>query len=118
MKKLDVIIIISVLTISVGIYLINSDTQPHGGIVAEIYADGELYGEISLSGETEDVEIITKYGRNTLHADADGVKMIYANCANQTCVNTPKQSQPGGVIACLPNRVLIKLKGDVNGSAE
>ena len=50
-----------------------------------------------------------------LEVDADGAKMVSADCVSQTCVHTPKQTGPGGLIACLPHRVLVKLSGDFDG---
>ncbi|MDR1540620.1 MAG: NusG domain II-containing protein [Clostridiales bacterium] len=83
-----------------------------------VYVDGELRETVVLNSQVQEIEIRTPYGVNTLIAYPDGVKMKSADCASQTCVHTPKRIYSGGVIACLPHKLLIRLEGRFDGGVD
>lgn len=69
-----------------------------------ITVDGKEYGEYNLS---EDQEI--KIGdTNICRIEAGTVKMIYADCPDQLCIHQKPVDENGGVIICLPNKVVIE----------
>jgi len=112
MKKYDFYIIGLVLAVSLAFYTFGMRGGGGRGMTAEIYVDGMLYKSAALSEDEQTIEINSESGQNVLMVYADGIKMISADCPTQTCVHTPKQSISGGVIACLPNKVIVRLSGE------
>ncbi|MDY0341332.1 MAG: NusG domain II-containing protein, partial [Coriobacteriia bacterium] len=50
---------------------------------------------------------------------ADGaVRIDESGCPDQTCVRTGAISTPGSVIACVPNRVVVRVGGDGDGGLD
>jgi hypothetical protein len=122
MKKTDIFIIFILLAVGVAAVGLNALKKNSGEAKVEIYVDGELYDTIIPTGEERLVDIRTQYGYNRLMVYPDGVKMIEADCPSQTCVHTSKRSLSGGisggVIACLPHKVLVKVTGGDEGEVD
>lgn len=69
-----------------------------------ITVDGKEYGEYDLSKDQE-----IKIGNTNICRIEDGsVKMIYADCPDQLCIHQKPVDEKGGVIVCLPNKVVIE----------
>ena len=120
MKRADLIITAVFLLFalaSVGVKAIMSYADK-GTARVEIYVEGELYKTVLLYEGEQQVEIHTASGSNTVAVYSDGVRVVYADCASQACVNTGKVSTSGGVIACLPHRMMVKLAGDMGGGLD
>lgn len=50
---------------------------------------------------------------------ADGaVRIATSGCLDQTCVRTGAVSSPGAVIACVPNRVVVRVGGAGDGGLD
>ena len=72
-----------------------------------ITVDGEDYGTWSLS-KNETIKI----GETNVCEIKDGkVRMIKADCPDQLCVKQSPVDKNGGMIVCLPNKVIIEGKG-------
>ena len=110
MKKADGIIIAALLFVCAAGFL--SFPLGHGEqaprIRAEIYVEGKLAQTVNLP-ETETRELEIDDGAMLLNLERDGVSVSCADCPTHTCVRTGKITRPGQMIACLPNRVIIKL---------
>jgi hypothetical protein len=120
MKKADILILLGVLVLAGALFLVfargGGDT---GALTAEVYLDGRLVERIPLDGSVAERRIETGDGGwNLLRVEPDGVRVVEANCGNLTCVHTGRVSVSGGVIACLPHRVLIKLTGRAEGEVD
>ena len=79
-----------------------------------INIDGKLYESIPFDGREHSEHIITDKGFNDILIDSEGVRIIYADCSEQVCVNTGKISRPGEIMVCLPHRVTVTLKASAN----
>ncbi len=86
----------------------------NGGTVAEISLDGNVLYEIPLTGADEGYEIpIEQDGRQNIILIENGkVSMKYANCPDGLCIKQGKITNSSYPIVCLPNRVVVKIKGD------
>ncbi len=86
----------------------------------EIFVDGEKYASYTLSGldEEKTVKISSAYGENLLRLFPDGVQMIDATCPDKRDVRMGKITKPGQTIICIPNRVLVKLRGDADDTVD
>lgn len=85
-------------------------TRPDGS-EARVYVDGELRCVLPLSkdGETQLADV------GMVITVADGkVSVKESNCPEQLCVHSAPISGKGGMIVCLPNRVVITVGGEVD----
>lgn len=109
--KLDVIIIGSLITVAAALLLVFSLASKPGSYV-EITVDGELYGVYSLSEDRE----IDINGANLLIIEGGKAYMKEASCPNHTCISRGAVSKSGQSIICLPNKVVVTVKGDRGGA--
>jgi hypothetical protein len=119
MKKLDALIIIAASAVCAALFLASriGTREDGGGMRAEIYAAGRLTQTVPLTGESPRALAIAD-GKLVLAVGRDGVAVTYADCPNQVCVHTGKITAPGQIIACLPNRALVKLAGGAGAETE
>lgn len=83
-----------------------------GANTAEIYVDGELCYSLSLSEDTS-VQILD--GKMTIVVESGQIYVSESDCAEQLCVHASRLGSQGGIIVCLPNRVVIKVEtGEVD----
>lgn len=79
------------------------------GATVEIKVAGELKGIYRLD---EDKEVhLEGLGSNTLEIVDGKASMIYADCPDQYCVHHRPVSKGGESIICLPNKVVVTIKG-------
>ena len=80
------------------------------GSYVEIFSNGKLYGEYSLS-EEKTIVIESEYGQNTVKISNREVWVSDASCKDKLDVSQGKISRPGQSIICLPNRLIVTVKG-------
>ncbi|MBS4538877.1 NusG domain II-containing protein [Clostridium sp. D2Q-11] len=115
MKKLDGIIIIVVLLVSLlgFLYLQYGRDNDFNNKKAEIYIDGELYNSYELTEDIdEEVVINTELGTNIIKLYNNGVNIIDADCPDKYCVSDGFINEPGEMLVCLPNKVVVEIKGE------
>jgi len=113
-KKGDIIIIAALLLAAL-LWLALLAWRDRGGtqgLVAEIYQDGQLLHSITLEDGEQELRLECAAGYNVLQIGPQGVSIVEADCNNRDCVHMGLQSRAGGVIACLPHRLLICLSGE------
>lgn len=114
LKRGDAIIIIASILLAAILWLAVSVWRNSIGtqwLVAEIYIDGQLTHTVALTDEEQELRLESAAGYNVLQLGPQGARIVEADCPNQDCVRTGLQYQPGGVIACLPHRLLVCLSG-------
>ncbi len=75
------------------------------GLRAVVEVNGERVAVLPLS---EDREItLNETGFNRVRVSDGAVSMEEADCPDQVCVKTGRVDQLGGVIACLPHRLIV-----------
>ena len=81
------------------------------GAMAEVTADGKFYGAYPLSqDQTVDImkgEAVT----NVLVIQNGMADVIEANCPDKLCVHQKSVSHANETIVCLPNKVVVEIKG-------
>ena len=122
LKRLDIIIILLLLVLSFTPNLIFSKTisKNYNSTYANIKVDGKFYDNIHLSsfeGE-KTFNIKTKNGTNTILVENNTIKIVEANCNDELCVKQGEASKVGQNIICLPNKLIIEIKGDEKDSSE
>lgn len=105
MKKGDKILILSVslvCIIAVAVWLfLRSDT----GTAVTVSQDNEVIYTLSLF-ENKTV----KLEHNTVEIKNGKVKVTWADCKNQICVEHRAISKKGESIICLPNKVIVEIE--------
>lgn len=77
-----------------------------GANSAEIYIDGKLCYTLSLN---EDTSIQILDGKMTIVVEERQIYVSESDCLEQLCVHASRLGSQGGIIVCLPNRVVIKV---------
>ena len=79
----------------------------NGQMCAVVTLEGREYGAYPLSRDTE-FDIVNQSGESNHFVIRDGFAGIdRATCKNQICVHEGFHKNPGEVITCLPNGVVI-----------
>ncbi len=88
-------------------------------LYVDIYIEGTLTQTIPCPAQgIITIPVKGRVGHNVIEVMPDGVMMREADCSGQDCVRMGKITRPGQVIACLPNKVLVALKGDAAARPE
>ena len=108
-KKLvaDIILVASLLVISLSVFIVVRLTKQDGD-VAVVTVNNVVVGEYSLS---VDGEYSLNGGTNILVIENGKAFVTYADCPDGLCVNQGKISLTGDRIVCLPNKLMIEIRG-------
>ncbi len=112
------IILIVVLFIATGFsYSLVKGVQTEGNYV--IISVGNLdVAQYPLSQERESIVLSGVKGEAKLQIKEGRVRMVEAPCPNKICVGQGWKSKSGELIACVPNRVVIRIAGGVTDGGE
>jgi hypothetical protein len=77
-----------------------------GGDNVEIYVDGKLVYQLDLYAETE-IELLD--GAMLVCVKDGRVWVEESDCDEQLCVHAAPIGKDGGMIVCLPNKVVVKI---------
>lgn len=102
-KKRDLFLIIALVAVSFGLYWGKS----RAGQIVEVFVSGKLSMQIRTAGSYE----LYDGDKHLMKVVFDGQKVHVenVNCPLKICEKTGRVG-PGGVIICVPNRVLIKFR--------
>lgn len=110
--KNDIILGIGLLATALCLWLIMQLVMNNSGsvgLMVVITVDGEEYAQYPLeSGSTMEIPVD---GHNKVVIEDGAVRMEEADCPDKLCVNQGKISKAGQTIICLPNRVMVTIKG-------
>ncbi|MBE6081251.1 NusG domain II-containing protein [Acidilutibacter cellobiosedens] len=120
MTKGDKYLIIIIIIISlISIIYVERDATSYNSKYISIQVNGKEYKKITFNpkmvGKT--IPIKTKYGYNLIEIGDEKVRVIEADCPDKLDVKQRYISKPGETIVCLPNRLIIEIKGE-NGENE
>ena len=113
----DVIVIgfVVMLAILIGVlFWIKTGTE-EGNLVV-VYREGEKIQELSLNKNTE-VFIENSY-TNKLVVKDKKVAIVESDCPGMDCVHSGWISGKGRSLVCLPNRVEIRIEGEVDSEVD
>ena len=110
--KNDMILGIGLLVTALCLWLIIQLVMNNSGseeLVAVISINGEEYAQYSLeSGIKKEISVD---GHNNIMIDDGMVWIEEADCPDKLCINQGRISKAGQTIICLPNRVMVTIKG-------
>ena len=117
-KKWDIIIIIALIVISFlpEVIFASNINKNFDMTYAEITIGGKLYSTVPLStniGEKK-IEINENGHHNVIIIKDKSVSMIEANCKDSYCIEDGSISKGGQSLVCLPNKVMVEIKGETS----
>lgn len=112
MKKLfgrtDLIIVISVLAVSLLLFI--PSLFKNDSLTAQIIVDGEVTEEINLDSVEKDYTFSPKDGTEITVKNGE-IGFSSACCKDKLCIKSGWLSAKGQTAACLPERVVVTIKG-------
>lgn len=120
-KKMDIVIIVVLIISSFIPHFIYSsvESKNNKNLYATIKVDGEIHNTIDLPTTSEEKFIIqTENGTNTILANNNEIKIVHADCKDELCVKQGSISKIGKTLICLPNKLIIEIKGDEYDSSD
>ena len=112
--RLDIIIVAAILLASLVLLLVMTLTKEEGSVVV-VEIDGATVATYSLE---ENGEYSLNGGTNVLVIENGKAYLNYSNCPDHTCERTGKIQYVGQSIICLPNKIAITIKGEVEGGVD
>ena len=110
-KGVAALLILAVAASAGGVWF-NGHSAP--GQILEIYQNGQLVETVNLtqSGQPQTIVLEGDNGaENTVLIQDGQVCMSHATCPDQVCVNQGWISDSAVPIVCLPNQVILQIKG-------
>ena len=114
MTKGDKILIISVILISLlSLGIIKKSSSGYKQKYISVQVNGKEYKKIifdkKIIGKTIPIE--TEFGYNLIEIGDGEVWVVEASCPDELDVKQGKISRSGEIIVCLPNKLVIEIKG-------
>lgn len=110
MKKSDLILLISLLSLSLLAFLVIFAFFGNSGEVAVVTVNGEEVARLPLAEDTE-LLIEGVGGTNRLVIKNGTAFLTEATCPDKICVNTGAASSLRSIV-CVPNRVVITIESE------
>lgn len=110
MKRKNDIVLIAVIIAVAGLIWLGIRVTRAEGAYAVVTVDGELYGSYPL-GEDAEVRIGDGEHYNILVIKDGEARISEASCPDKLCINQGAKQYDTESIICLPNRVVVEIKG-------
>lgn len=81
------------------------------GEIADIYINNRLSRSVALN-EKQTVELSGSAGQIIVQADDGKIWIHQVSCPDQLCKKMGKIGQAGQVIVCVPNELVIRIRGE------
>ncbi len=107
-RRADILIILGVLVLSFLLFIPN--LLKNDRLVAQVYVDGEQVKEIDLDVVDETYTFSLKEG-TVISVKKGAICFSNATCRDEICINSGWLTSKGQTAACLPERVVITIKG-------
>ncbi len=116
-KKWDVIVIgfFVLLSFMPALFFAMDAKGQDNELYAQVKVKGEVYGTYVLTGHKgrDEIRLETDLGINIIEIIDEKIGMFEADCPDHICYVPEFITKPGETIVCLPNRVVIEIKGEV-----
>lgn len=120
-KKMDFVIIVVLIIFSFIPNFIYSNVvfKSNKNLYATIKINGKVYTTIDLPVASErSLPISTNHGNNTIVINGNEIKIVDADCKDELCIKQGSISRIGKTLICLPNELIIEIKGDEYDSSD
>ena len=82
-----------------------------------VAGDGERILFIAPLDQPCEVELAGPLGPTRLMIDQRGARITASPCALKVCMGMGPARHPGDLLVCLPNRILVQVEGEAEGTA-
>lgn len=114
MRKLltnpDRILIVALLLLAVASFWVIPGVGKQGRIVL-IEQNTELVKELPLDKETT-VEVEGHLGTTVVKIEGGKARIVSSPCPRKLCVRMGSISKAGEIVVCVPNKVVVRIKGE------
>ena len=120
-KKMDYVIIVVLITFSFIPNLIYSNivSKSNKNLYTTIKINSKVYTTIDLPVASEKrLPISTTHGNNKIVVNGNEIKILDADCKDELCIKQGSISKVGKTLICLPNELIIEIKGDEYDSSD
>lgn len=107
-RRSDILIIAGVLLLSFLLFLPNLFKNDE--LIAQVYVDGVLAEEIDLNDVKDEYSFSPKKDI-TVSVKKGAIRFTSSPCKDKLCVNCGWLGSKGQTAACLPQRVVVTIKG-------
>lgn len=117
MTKHDKVLIVTILVFSLLSYLMFFTlNQKQTSSIAQISVNGKTVDKIHLDNSTpcQLINVSGPLGTSIAETKPGAVRMKSSPCPEHYCMETGWIDQPGAVIVCVPNRIVIEIIADKN----
>ena len=111
LKKLDVLFL-ALIALVCAVWFVHDFSEKGGSPVAIVYCGGEEVYSVRLDELDESEE--KEFSGCVILFERDGASIVSATCKNRLCVKKGKLTRPGEAAACVPNKVVLELRGEEN----
>lgn len=109
-KKSDLLIILTIIAVSVVIWVIYSSAFSDKATKAEIYYNSKLVETVELTAGEERTFSIPQKDKVVFQLDKEGnIRFIESDCPDKVCIHAGKLHMVGQSAACLPNGIVLKI---------
>lgn len=115
MTKWDKYLVIAIILISLSSMIyIKKMALNQGEKYISIQINGEKYKKITFPDDKKVryLDIDTEYGFNRLEIHRDKLQVVDADCPDKLDVKQGFIKDEGDILVCLPNRLVIEIKGE------
>lgn len=107
-KKTDIIIAVAVIILSAFGYFLTGAALADEQKTVVIESEGKLFAQYPMTEH----RVVDVKGHNKVEITPEYVRVIFADCPEQTDVKQGKISSPGSIIVCLPNKMTVRITGE------
>ncbi len=102
----DSVLLVGMLVIAVFLFYWIPKWVGAGGTDVEVRSGEAVAGRYSLDRDRT-VEVTGPLGKTVLRIEGGKARIVGAPCPHKTCMNSGAVGRQGGIIVCVPNRVVV-----------
>lgn len=114
LKLSDLVVVGAVAAIALLLIALSSSAE---ALTLEIISDKETVYELPLR-EVRETFIYRMSNGMEIEISRDCVKVISSDCPSKNCIGTGALTSAGDICICIPNKTVIRLKGDKKASTD
>lgn len=112
LKRGDLVLLGLVVLLALGgLFYLHRDPPEEGEIVIQVDGEEVFVFPLIEPGREQVLDIQGPIGITRLRLEEDRVRVVESDCPDKLCVHMGWIDRPGRPIACLPNRVVVKIRG-------
>jgi len=113
-----IVVIVVVALVGAYMYFLRPPAPPSAEIVIQVDGEDKFFYPLYQDGRDEIIDIQGVNGITTVHLQDGRVRVVDSACPDKICVNTGWTNNPAKPIACLPNKVIVKITGTTENEVD